>query len=343
MTGRLGLNTLAITCIRDEGPWLLDWIAHHRAAGFSHFLIASHDLSDRSDALLDALDQAGVVTHLSFQPDGEKSVQWQAMKLLSKHPLYKAADLAMFFDVDEYLVLEDGLSLDALLPEGFDAVPLRWHLFGNSGIGSWDDRPVTERFTMAAPDEIALPLAHFFKTLHRPAAFKGLGVHRPKPLKDRPARWIGANGKAMPEAFAEQSARINLFGLPQDGVRAWLNHYSVRSIEEFVLKSARGLPNHMLKPIGPGYWAERNFNSEEDRRIAAMRPGAEAAHAELAAFEALHADTVAHHRARLKALTAERPVVEMMWQLTLLAGSTPPGPTQLAAHLARLKALAQDH
>jgi Domain of unknown function. len=337
------LNTLAITCIRDEGPWLLDWIAHHRAAGFSHFLIASHDLADGSDALLDALSDADIITHMPFQPEGEKSVQWQAMKFLSKHPLYKSADLALFFDVDEYLALDEGLTLDALLPQGFDAVPLRWHLFGNSGIGSWDDRPVTERFTMAAPDEIALPLAHFFKTLHRPVAFKALGIHRPKPLKDRPARWIGANGKPMPDAFAEQSTRINLFGLPQEGARAWLNHYSVRSVEEFVLKSVRGLPNHMLKPIGHGYWAERNFNTLEDRRIRWMRSGADAARAELAAFEPLHATTVAQHRARLKALTAQRPVIEMMWHLTLMAGSTPPGATQLAAHLARLKALAQDN
>ncbi|WP_460272392.1 glycosyltransferase family 2 protein [Celeribacter sp. ULVN23_4] len=336
------MKTLAITCIRDEAPWLLDWIAHHKAAGFSHFLIASHDCTDGSDTLLDALDHAGIVTHVPFRPEGEKSVQWQALKLLSNHPLYKKAELALFFDVDEYLVLEDGATLTGLLSENADAVPLRWHLFGNSGIGSWDDRPVTERFTMSAPDEIALPLAHFFKTLHRPAAFKGLGVHRPKPHKDQTPRWVSANGKALPAQFAAQNSRINLFGLPQDGTKAWLNHYSVRSIEEFVLKAARGLPNHMHKAIGPGYWAERNFNTVEDLRIAPMRSAAEAARAELADFNDLHAASIARHRDRLKALIAHRSVVELMWQLTLLPGSTPPGPTQLAAHLTRLKALTQD-
>ncbi|AJE45513.1 glycosyltransferase family 2 protein [Celeribacter indicus] len=328
------MTTLAITCVRDEGPWLLDWIAHHRAAGFSHFLIASHECSDGTDALLDALDAAGVVTHVPFTPEGGKSVQWQAMKLLSKHPAYLGAERAMFFDVDEYLVL-DGISLDTLLPEGADAVPLRWHLFGNSGLGSWDDRPVPDRFTMAAPDGIALPLAHFFKTLHRPAAFKGLGVHRPK---GKAARWVSARGRDLPNGFAEQTARINLFGTEPEGERAWLNHYSVRSIEEFVLKAVRGLPNHMDRPIGTGYWAERNFNVTEDRRIAPMRPAREAARAELSAFEPLHEASIAAQRARLRELVTRRPVVELMWQLTLMAGSTPPGPTQLAGHLARLKA-----
>lgn len=327
------MKTLAITCIRDEGPWLLDWIAHHRAAGFAHFLIASHDCTDGTDRMLDALDAAGIVTHLPFVPDGEKAVQWQAMKLLSKHPLYKGADLALFFDVDEYLVLKE--PLDALLPDTADAMPLRWHLFGNSGIGTWQDRPVTERFIMAAPEDIALPLAHFFKTLHRPAAFKGLGVHRPK---GKEAHWISASGRALTEDFAAQQSRINLFGQSSKGERAWLNHYSVRSIEEFILKARRGLPNHMEKPVGAGYWAERNFNLVEDTRIAEMRKAAREARAGLDAFDALHEEAVQHHRAQLKTLTLRRDIIELMWQLTLMASSTAPGPPQLAAHLARLKA-----
>lgn len=332
------MNILAITCIRDEGPWLLDWLAHHQAAGFTHFLIASHDCTDGSDQLLDALERAGIVTHLPFHPEGDKTFQWQALKLLSKHPHYKQADLALFFDVDEYLCL-DGAKLETLLPEEADALPLRWHLFGNSGIGNWDDRPVPDRFTHAAPDDIALPLAHFFKTLHRPAAFKGLGVHRPKNQKDHPARWVSAAGKPLPDGFAAQQARINLFGLKSKGEQAWLNHYSVRSVEEFILKARRGLPNHVGKIVGAGYWAERNFNSSEDTRIMPMRVDAREARAKLAEFDALHAQTCAFHRSRLRSLTERREVVELMWQLTLMAGSTPPGPTQLAAHLSRLKAL----
>lgn len=332
------MKILAQTCVRDEGPWLLDWIAHHQAAGFTEFLIASHDCTDGSDALLAALDDAGIITHLPFTPKGEKSVQWQAMKKLSKHPAYMGADLALFFDVDEYLVLE-GPALSKLLPKSVDAMPLRWHLFGNSGLGSWDERPVPDRFMMAAPDGIALPLAHFFKTLHRPAAFEGLGVHRPK---GKTATWFQSSGVALPEGFAETQTRINLFGVDPAGERAWLNHYSVRSVEEFVLKAARGLPNHTSKPIGTGYWAERNFNVIKDNRIAPMRPAANEARAALAPFEPLHEACVAAARARLKELTGQRRVVEVMWQLTLMAGSTPPGPTQLAAHLARLKTLNSD-
>ncbi|MFT6169838.1 MAG: hypothetical protein ACJAR9_001962 [Celeribacter sp.] len=307
------------------------------SAGFTHFLIASHDCSDGTDMLLDALQDANLVTHIPFDPEGDASVQWQAMKRLSRHKRYKSADIALFFDVDEYLVL-DGLPMGDLIGDA-DAVPLRWHLFGHSGHSTFDDSPVSKRFTQAAPDGINLPLAHFFKTLHRPAAFRELGIHRPK---GKEARWITASGKRLPPAFAAQQSRINLFGVPHEGERAWLNHYSVRSIEEFVLKSARGLPNHMDKPIAAGYWAERNFNTVEDLRIAPMQKAAQAARDTLAAFDPLHDACVAHHRAALTALKSKRSVIEVMWQLELLAGSTPPTSSQLSDHISRLKSLVSE-
>lgn len=331
------MNAVGVTCIRDEGPWLLDWIAHHLAAGFDHFLIASHDCTDGADTLLNALDAAGIITHIPFSPEGSASVQWQAMKHLSRHKRYKTSDVALFLDVDEYLVLDD-ISISDLMGDA-DAVPLRWHLFGHSGRSTWHDTPVTKRFTHAAPDGIALPLAHFFKTLHRPSAFRELGIHRPK---GKDATWASASGRLLPPAFAAQQSRINLFGVPHHGERAWLNHYSVRSIEEFVLKSARGLPNHMEKPVAAGYWAERNFNTTQDLRIAPMLDAAQAVRQNLGAFDALHDACITHHHAALKALKSKRAVVEFMWQLELLAGSTPPQKSQLDAHVQRLKSIVSE-
>ena len=332
------MTTLAITCLRDEGPWLLDWIAHHRAAGFDHFLIASHDCRDGSDRLLDALGETGFVTHLPFSPSGPKAVQWQALKRLNDHPLYRDADMALFFDVDEYLVLHEGASLHDLIPEGVDAVPLRWHLFGHSGLSQWQDLPVSDRFRHAAPDDIALPLAQMFKTLHRPAAFDALGVHRPKAAQPDSIRWQSTTGRPLGKNFAKAQGLIRLPGLPAAPERAWLNHYSVRSIEEFVLKSARGLPNHMSRPLDAGYWALRNFNTVTDNRIAPMRPASAAARDTLRDFDVLHHETVAHHRDRLAQLQRDRAVIDLMWQLELLAGSTPPTPAKLAAHAARITA-----
>ncbi len=327
------LSAVGITCVRDEGPWLLDWIAHHRAHGFSHFLIASHDCLDGSDTLLDALDAAGIITHLPFTPKAGKAVQWQALRLLQDHPVYRDADMAMFFDADEYLVLTEGATLDTLLPEGIDAVPLRWHLFGNGGHAEWVDRPVTERFTRGGANGMPVPMGHLFKSLHRPSAFNGLGIHRPKGR----ATWALASGMKAHPTFNEMEGLIHLLGVPQKDERAWLNHYSVRSIEEFILKSDRGLPNHVRKPVDAGYWALRNFNTVEDKRIAPMLDASRAARAALTEFDTLHADCVRYHRDRLARLKKDKAIVDLFWQCELMPSSVAPSGTRFMAHIEMLK------
>ena len=48
---------------------------------------------------------------------------------------------------------------------------------------------------------------------------------------------------------------------------AQINHYAFGSAENFLVKAARGRPNHMDRPIDLGYWVERTFNAVEDHRI----------------------------------------------------------------------------
>jgi glycosyl transferase family 2 len=337
-----------MTCMRDEGPWCLDWIAHHLAAGFDHMLICSHDVADAQDEMLDLLEQAGLVTHLRFTPRGKKSIQWQALKLLGDHTRYQTADWALFLDCDEYLNLAPPLNtvqdLIARLPGGSDAVPLRWRLFGNAGHSEMQDLPVTERFTRAALVDIHLPLAHFFKTLFRPAAFRAPGVHRPKRRKGHEPLWSTAAGQLLNPAFTDAEQRITLTGLPARGELACLNHYSVRSIDEFILKSLRGLPNHMDKAIDPGYWAERNFNTVQELSIARMKPATDAKRALLRAvpgLEELHQAALQHHRQNLRAALQDPRMVRLYWQLELMGDSAPPDAEKLQRHLQRLSGVKQ--
>jgi glycosyl transferase family 2 len=334
--------------MRDEGPWCLDWIAHHLAAGFDHMLICSHDVADHQDEMLDLLQQAGLITHLRFTPRGKKSIQWQALKLLRDHARYNRADWALFLDCDEYLNLAAPLNrvqdLIAQMPAGTDAVPLRWRLFGNAGQSDMLDLPVTGRFSRAAPADLPLPLAHFFKTLFRPAAFRGPGVHRPKRRKAPEPLWATAAGQALDPAFAGAEQRITLSGLPSRGELACLNHYSVRSVEEFLLKSLRGLPNHMDKAIDLGYWAERNFNTVQELSIARMKPAADVKRAllrTLPGLEELHLASWQHHRQKLRVALQDPRMVRLYWQLELMGTSAPPDADKLQRHLQRLSASKQ--
>ncbi|MCT8160254.1 glycosyltransferase family 2 protein [Pseudoruegeria sp. SHC-113] len=327
------MRILIITTVRDEGPFLLDWIAHHRAAGVTDFLIYSNDCSDGTEALLDSLAPAGVV-HVPQEVTGKKTPQWQALKAAWDHPLREAADWILVSDCDEYVSLAEPLNglpdLTRACPDSTDAIALPWRFFGNNGVRAFEDRPVTEQFQRAAPESCPFPLnATYFKTLLRNAPkVQKLGVHRPKFRKSKQhaaANWCDGGAKPLPALYAKAESRISLHPLTGTGALARLNHYSLRSAESFLVKRARGLPNHTDRDIDLAYWVERNFNTEEDTRIQRMAPATRTARGELAALpgvEAAHAACVAAHRAKIATHLQTQDVIYFFSRL-LLAPDTP--------------------
>ncbi|MCF6445476.1 glycosyltransferase family 2 protein [Nereida sp. MMG025] len=331
------MHILAITCVKNEGPYLLDWLAHARALGVSEFLVFSNDCDDGTDILLDEIAKDGWLTHVRHVRTGDKTIQFQALKAARKQAAYERADWIMFIDVDEYICLAPPLNAlpDLIAACGAaEAITLPWRLFGNADQHHASDAAVTTRFTCAASRAIPLPLAHFFKTLFKRTAFREAGVHRPKPLKDHIARWADAGGAPLPDSFATQANRINLFGhLPEEPL-VQLNHYSLRSTEEFVLKTQRGLPNKTDIPIDISYWAARNWNTVEDDLITRHTPDRSWISD---AMLARHAKSVKHHRATFDALMQRPEMIQFFWRLQLAGGSYEPTLPMTKAHLSRLR------
>lgn len=58
------LKITAVTCVKNEGPFLLEWIAFHQCIGVTDFLFYSNDCDDGTDTLLDALAELGHLRHL---------------------------------------------------------------------------------------------------------------------------------------------------------------------------------------------------------------------------------------------------------------------------------------
>ena len=56
------MRVLAILGVKNEGAFLLEWLAHHRACGFTDFLVFSNDCSDGTDLMLDRLAAMGWLT-----------------------------------------------------------------------------------------------------------------------------------------------------------------------------------------------------------------------------------------------------------------------------------------
>ncbi|MDO5603828.1 MAG: glycosyltransferase family 2 protein [Paracoccus sp. (in: a-proteobacteria)] len=256
---------LSATTARNEGPYLLEWIAWHRMLGVTDFLFYSNDCDDGSDLLLDRLAAHDVIRHERHRPPPGRSIQWSALKSAWQHEMRKRADWMLISDIDEFPVVHAGAGrfddLLAALPQGADAVALPWRLFGAGGLDEITDAPVTGLLTRSAPEGLAYPIAAtFFKSLVRPAAFSGPGVHRPRHRKDERPLWADGAGRVLPMDVACNDKRLSLIGLPPHRALVEMNHYSLRSAQAFLVKSERGLPNRADKAIDLSYWTERNFN-----------------------------------------------------------------------------------
>lgn len=258
-----------ISTVRDEAPFILEWIAYHRLIGFTHFLIYSNDCTDGTDAILDRLMSLGVVTHVPNERTGKKTVQWQALSRARDHELTRRAEWIMVADIDEFLVVHPG---DGRLDDLFAAVPeadgfaIPWRLFGSSGRLLFEPGLVIEQFTQAAPEDIVWPwrAIQFKSIFRRDQNFVRLGVHRPlieqQALKTK--KWFDGNG--MPICLSDKTFHQ---GTQHKYKIAQINHYSVGSAENFLIKVARGRANRMHLPIDLSYWIERNFNETKDRKI----------------------------------------------------------------------------
>lgn len=315
------MRVLAILTVRNEGSFLIDWLAHQRAVGFTDVLVASNDCQDGTDRMLDRLAELGWLTHLPNPGPHDKGAHFAALRRAEQHPAYAAADWAMALDIDEFPAIHVGghtwAALLAALPEA-DAVALGWRMFGNDGHVWLEDRPVTDTFTRAAPPVLFWPWrAQMYKTLFRPSLFPRPGIHRPRGPRP-PARWFDGSGRDL----GPQGPAGIFLPLGQDNGRlAQINHYALGAMEGYVVKCDRGRANRDAAGFDLGYWVERNFSAQTDP--SAHRVNTAPHRAELMAdpvLRPLHDAAFAWRRARFAQLMADEDRRSLFGRLLL----TPP-------------------
>ncbi len=338
------MRYLAILTVKNEGAFLLEWLAHHQAVGFTDFLVFSNDCSDGTDLMLDRLAALGVVCHQRNPGPWPEGAQWAALKSADRHPLMAAADWVLFCDIDEFVNIHVGArtlpALLAALPKA-TAIPLTWRLFGNSGVVGFEDRPVCAQFEHAAPAEMGWPWrAALFKTLFRnDGSYRKLGVHRPRnppPEGLARQRWYDGSGRALPASY--HKGRIfsaygqNNYGLVQ------LNHYALGAMESYVLKCDRGRANREASAFDMSYWVERNFCTHTDRSVLALAPEVALRRDGLQAdpeLARLHAAAVQWRQDRFATLMLDEKFRALFGRLMLTPPSQPLTPTA-AARMAAL-------
>ncbi|MEL6207090.1 MAG: glycosyltransferase family 2 protein [Pseudomonadota bacterium] len=268
-----------VSTLKNEGPYLVEWLAYHKAIGVTDITLFSNDCTDGTNLMLDRLAQMGELSHFDNPIGPGIDPQRRAYSRAGKMEAVREADYVLIVDADEFVNVHVGgetapgpaRTLPALIDAcGHpDAISLCWRLMGSGGTTHWVDAPVLGRFPRgSAFDPPANGMVWGFKTLFRPAAFDYFGVHRPKfdrkvrqtiPL----VRWVNGSGDDMGPRIAEKGWRFNADTL---GTRhAHINHYAIKSREEFLLKRLRGTANSKDKSrIDLDYWDRYDLHDVAD-------------------------------------------------------------------------------
>ncbi|KUJ85736.1 glycosyl transferase family 2 [Ruegeria marisrubri] len=298
------------TTMKNEGPYMLEWVAFHRTLGVDHFIIFTNSCEDGTDDIARRLQELGLATHVTNEVAEGGNPQHQMLRRARRQPKVKSADWLLCMDVDEFWNIRCGdgtfpaliSEVEARAGRQVDAISFAWKLFGSSGNISFEDRPVTQAFTMGDNDfPYHSGRASGLKTLFRNnGRFSRFGPHRPKGMeegKEHEIAWSDAGG--------------NLFPAADVGWRAWrgfdhslgrLHHYSVRSLDGFLVKRDRGRTNHIRVDQGQSYWLDMNVNKQADTSIQPMAERAAPLLAELKAdpeLARLHQGACDWHRAKV--------------------------------------------
>jgi hypothetical protein len=258
-----------ISSVKNEGPFLLEWVAHHLGLGFDAIYVASNDCSDGTAELLDALHRAGVVVHM---PNiiGPDDIPQHAgyLKIRQTHPI-DAADWLMVLDADEFLNVHIGAhtvqDLTALAGPQTDIIRVFGRTFSDTPQTCWTPGQVTQLFPNALPAKSRTNTS--LKTLttnprrfgkihnHHMARFKGAG-----PLN---VFCAGSGTHFQMAVDAPLSVGLRHAKKPEIGHRiAQYNHYSIKTLDSFTLRRLRG---RGARPPSEGVNAHHTYDYFDDR------------------------------------------------------------------------------
>lgn len=301
-----------ISSMKDEGPFVLEWLAHHLVVGFDRVIVATNDCTDGTDALLDALAAGGHVAHVPNVVGPGDVPQHAGYAAIRRAHDVDAADWLAILDADEFLVVHAGGhrvgDLSALAPPDVDVISLNALCFADAPEVNWRPGRVTALFPNRAPIRHKANTA--LKSLTRdPSRFRAAHNHCMVGLRPKGPLRVMDGGGAVRDLDGDVPLWQALRSRPAgpDGHRlAQYNHYNIKTWDSFMLRRARG--RGAVASTTPG--AERHTEAYFRERAKVGRPDRSVARydAEVEALMALmlRDGAVARAQAACEAVQAER-------------------------------------
>ncbi|WP_289074346.1 glycosyltransferase family 92 protein [uncultured Bacteroides sp.] len=217
---------LAVCAIaKNEGPYFKEWIEWHRKQGVEKFYIYDNESTDNTKEELASYIESGLVEYTYWV--GRKQQLLVYDNCFDRHRT-ETRWLAII-DLDEFIVPIKDKTIPEFLHrmEKFSSVEINWLVYGSGGAKEKEQGNVMERFKKHSFLEHRLN-THVKSIVDPRRVCTMTGCHEAARISGQAA---DSHGVPLKKGFRDRVPQ-------QDVIR--INHYAVKSYEEFLAKRARG-------------------------------------------------------------------------------------------------------
>ena len=234
---------------KNEGPYFMEWIEWHLGQGVDKFYIYDNESTDGTREILEPYIRQGIVEYVDWPGCRRQLAAYD--DCLARHR-FDSRWIA-FIDLDEFIVPLQDASIPTFLRrfESFPAVEINWLCYGSGGQQQKTAGTMMERFRHhSQPGHV---LNRHVKSIVNPRrVYNMIGCHEAARISGQAA---DSHGQPITRNFRQREPQ-------QDVIR--INHYAVRSFQEFQEKQARGRASGKQREVKLDYFKQYDLNDIED-------------------------------------------------------------------------------
>jgi hypothetical protein len=240
--------------VKNDRDLLVEWLVHYRRLGFDHVYIIDNGTQPRLEGFLRDYIRNGYITYHYIE---QYPIQIQGYNYILNQYRNETTWLA-FFDSDEFLVLKRHQCINDFLREheNFGAVSVCWYIFGSSGHLTHQESTIKSYYKRVRADNMKTG-QHHYKTIVMTNRTTVFYIHHGE-YQDGYFAVDETKEKVTEEYQFPKKVNTNIIQL---------NHYVIRSLEDFQEKSRRRSGDGEQKQLEYFYRTDAAANEEIDWSI----------------------------------------------------------------------------
>lgn len=234
---------------KNEGPYFKEWLDWHIEHGVDKFYIFDNESTDSTKEVLEPYIESGIVEYTFVEGIGK---QLEVYDLCLEKHRFDSRWIA-FIDIDEFIVPVKHKTIPDYLRnlENFSVVEINWLVYGSGGERKRTPGNVMERFRYHSLSSHILN-RHVKSIIDPRRVYNMIGCHEAARIK---GKTVDSHGDPVTVNFRDREPQHDIIKI---------NHYAIKSYEEFKQKQARGRARGKKRFRGDEYFEKYDLNDIKD-------------------------------------------------------------------------------